>query len=228
MQQKNSVKNAMRLFFKNYANFSGRTSLFNYWVPMLINYAFIAGFSLLLMMTLVSTSVSVVNTQAGEAVFSTLPRAGVQWGVRAAGLVATLVAAAVGVYSIIIIIPGLAATARRLHDAGFSAAFILVLLIPFGGLILFILLLCSSKPANQYGCPGEEESAYPPQDGMRQRAYPPEGDARSGRGHEFSRAQQGNRQDTRYVYSDPRHLTKPTVQEPVEDRGRRFGDPPLE
>ena len=50
------------------------------------------------------------------------------------------------------LIPHIAITARRLHDAGFSGWFQLLVLIPILGWIALIVMLClQSKPDNQYG-----------------------------------------------------------------------------
>jgi uncharacterized membrane protein YhaH (DUF805 family) len=44
------------------------------------------------------------------------------------------------------ILPSLSIQARRLRDAGFSPYLVLLLLAPFGGLVLFVLALFPSKP----------------------------------------------------------------------------------
>lgn len=50
------------------------------------------------------------------------------------------------------LIPHIAITARRLHDAGFSGWFQLLLLIPVLGWIAVIVMLClETKPDNKYG-----------------------------------------------------------------------------
>ena len=49
-------------------------------------------------------------------------------------------------YALALFLPSLAIAARRLHDAGFSAWWLLLLLVPFiGGLVLFIFYLLPSK-----------------------------------------------------------------------------------
>ncbi|MGL6197016.1 MAG: DUF805 domain-containing protein [Thermoguttaceae bacterium] len=56
------------------------------------------------------------------------------------------------IFNLYIIIPTIAVTARRLHDIGQSGWLQLITFVPFGGLILFVLLILDSKPgANQYG-----------------------------------------------------------------------------
>jgi len=56
-------------------------------------------------------------------------------------------------YSLIVMIPGLAVTIRRLHDIGKSGWWYLIAFVPFvGGLILFVFTLLDSEPfPNQWG-----------------------------------------------------------------------------
>jgi uncharacterized membrane protein YhaH (DUF805 family) len=56
-------------------------------------------------------------------------------------------------YSLVVMIPGLAVTVRRLHDVGKSGWFLLICLIPLIGAIwLLVLLFTDSQPGpNQYG-----------------------------------------------------------------------------
>lgn len=59
----------------------------------------------------------------------------------------------VGLYSLAVLVPSLAAGARRLHDTGRSGLWLLLLLIPLVGEIILIVWMCEdSKPGpNQYG-----------------------------------------------------------------------------
>ncbi len=58
-----------------------------------------------------------------------------------------------GIYSLIVFIPGLALTIRRLHDVGKSGWYFLIILIPLVGAIWFIVLMATdSIPGqNKYG-----------------------------------------------------------------------------
>lgn len=58
-----------------------------------------------------------------------------------------------GLYSLAILIPSFAVSARRLHDVGKSGWFLLICLIPIIGWIWLIILVCSDSVAgsNQYG-----------------------------------------------------------------------------
>ncbi|OOF40408.1 hypothetical protein BKK49_06175 [Rodentibacter rarus] len=57
-----------------------------------------------------------------------------------------------GLYSLAVIIPGLAVSIRRLHDVNRSGWWVLIALIPFGCIVLFIFGCLDSQPGdNQYG-----------------------------------------------------------------------------
>ncbi len=58
-----------------------------------------------------------------------------------------------GIYSLVVLLPGLAIAVRRLHDAGKSGWMLLVSLIPIIGYIWLLVLLCkgSQDANNQYG-----------------------------------------------------------------------------
>lgn len=56
------------------------------------------------------------------------------------------------VYALFVLMPNLAVTVRRLHDAGKSGWYILISFIPFVGLILIIFLLMDSESGtNKWG-----------------------------------------------------------------------------
>ncbi|MBX2865909.1 MAG: DUF805 domain-containing protein [Leptolyngbyaceae cyanobacterium MAG.088] len=57
-----------------------------------------------------------------------------------------------GLYTLAVLIPGIAVTVRRLHDTGRSGLWILISFIPLiGGLILLFFLIGGSEPGtNQY------------------------------------------------------------------------------
>ncbi|MDN7244536.1 DUF805 domain-containing protein [Planococcus shenhongbingii] len=68
-----------------------------------------------------------------------------------------------GLFSLLIIIPSLSVTIRRLHDIGKSGWWILIALIPIiGWIVLFIFSLLDSQPgSNAYGpSPKESNSDY--------------------------------------------------------------------
>lgn len=57
------------------------------------------------------------------------------------------------IYGFLVMIPGLAVTVRRLHDAGYSGWYVLVLLIPIIGAFWLIILTCfdSQDGVNKWG-----------------------------------------------------------------------------
>lgn len=59
----------------------------------------------------------------------------------------------VRLYSLAVLVPGLAVSVRRLHDTGRSGWYLLIGLIPvIGSLIVLVLMLLDSQPgANAYG-----------------------------------------------------------------------------
>ncbi len=64
------------------------------------------------------------------------------------------------IFSLVVLIPGLAVSVRRLHDVDKSGWMLLIALIPLIGAIwLFVLLVTDSKPGeNEYG-PNPKEAA---------------------------------------------------------------------
>lgn len=69
-------------------------------------------------------------------------------------------------YSLILFVPSLAVTVRRLHDIGRSGWWYFIAFVPLiGGLILFVFTLLDSEPyANQWGLDpkASERTAVPP------------------------------------------------------------------
>ncbi|MBS5144865.1 MAG: DUF805 domain-containing protein [Butyricicoccus pullicaecorum] len=55
------------------------------------------------------------------------------------------------VYMVVSILPGIAMSVRRLHDINWSGWWLLVALIPFGGIFVLVLLLMDSTGANRFG-----------------------------------------------------------------------------
>lgn len=117
---------------KQYAVFSGRARRREYWLFCLCN-------------MLVSLLLSVLARAFSAA---SLPR-----GLIMAVSVISLV------YSLFILLPGIAVAVRRLHDAGHSGAYYFMVLIPIAGPIILLIALCkdSIPGENAYG-PNPKES----------------------------------------------------------------------
>lgn len=100
---------AIKLFFTNYVNFSGRSRRSEYWYATLFN-------------IIVST------------------------------LLTSMLPDIAGLWSLAILIPGIALCVRRLHDIGKSGWWYLLVCIPLVGQIIMIVWFCQdSDPDNQWG-----------------------------------------------------------------------------
>ena len=73
-------------------------------------------------------------------------------GLGVAGGKPTLARYLIDFYSVLIFLPSLAVSVRRLHDIGMSGWWVLLNIVPFGGLVL-LYFYCqdSAIGANQYG-----------------------------------------------------------------------------
>jgi uncharacterized membrane protein YhaH (DUF805 family) len=67
--------------------------------------------------------------------------------------IANMPAVLSGLYSLVVLLPSLAVTVRRLHDTGRSAWWLLIGLIPLVGAIILLVFMCqdSQESDNQYG-----------------------------------------------------------------------------
>lgn len=110
---------------KQYATFSGRAQRKEYWMFTLFNF-------------IVYVVVDILQTVASNSQLAS---------------VAFILAILYLLYSLGILIPSVAVTARRLHDIGKSGWWMLISIIPLiGAIILLVLLITDSKPGdNQYG-----------------------------------------------------------------------------
>jgi uncharacterized membrane protein YhaH (DUF805 family) len=112
--------------FKKYATFTGRASRSEYWWWTLFT------FLTYLVLGLLTYAVGTVTSRDGG---------------RTPGLVALPLIILFAVFFLGILVPTLALTVRRLHDAGYSGLFALLLLVPYlGSLIIFIFALLPSSP----------------------------------------------------------------------------------
>jgi uncharacterized membrane protein YhaH (DUF805 family) len=133
--------------FKKYATFTGRASRSEYWWWTLFT------FLTYLVLGLVTYAVGTVTSRDGG---------------RTPGLVAVPLIILFAAFFLGILVPTLALTVRRLHDAGYSGLFALLLLIPYlGSLIILIFALLPSAPAgaryDQRPASTDPQASYPPQ-----------------------------------------------------------------
>ena len=122
--------NAYKNFFKNYAEFTGRSTRPDFWWVWLGNLILSIPFWIIYFYTVfLSTVMDSVSDSASEATFMVF------------GLVAIIYA----VFYLAILVPTIALSVRRLRDAGFHWAFIFLRFAPMGGLALLILFAMPTK-----------------------------------------------------------------------------------
>ena len=122
---------AYKNFFKNYAEFTGRSTRPDYWWVWLGNLILSIPFWIIYFYTVfLSAVMDSVSDSASEAAFMIF------------GLVAIIYV----VFYLAILVPTIALTIRRLRDAGFHWAFIFLRFAPMvGGIALLILLAMPTK-----------------------------------------------------------------------------------
>ena len=122
--------NAYKNFFKNYAEFTGRSTRPDFWWVWLGNFILSIPFWIIYFYVLYFSTVMVsVSDSASEAAFMVL------------GLVVIIYA----IFYLAILVPTLALSVRRLRDAGFHWAFIFLRFVPMGGIALLILHAMPTK-----------------------------------------------------------------------------------
>ena len=123
--------NAYKNFFKNFAEFTGRSTRPDYWWVWLGTFILSIPFWVIYIYTVyLSAVMDSVSDSASEAAFMIF------------GLVAIIYV----VFYLAILVPTIALTIRRLRDAGFHWAFIFLRFAPMvGGIALLILLAMPTK-----------------------------------------------------------------------------------
>jgi len=127
--------NAYKKFWHNYTNFSGKSSRSDYWFAYLMNFIIyliaiiILGFYL---------SISGLHGYYNEVSSAN----GVNFSFEASGIFIPVMFWIIFIFSLAIILPSLAISIRRLHDAGFHWAFIFLNLIPTIGSIVLLIFHC--------------------------------------------------------------------------------------
>ncbi|BDZ47947.1 hypothetical protein GCM10025867_01880 [Frondihabitans sucicola] len=142
-----SLPVAFRRFWRKYATFSGRASRSEYWWWALVA-------------VIVSVVIQIIASATGGGHASTSTSGGMASFQANYTGVAGIIS---GVWFLATIVPTLALTSRRLHDANLSALLILIAIVPFlGELVVFVILpLISSKPAGQRFDRGGTRAANP-------------------------------------------------------------------
>lgn len=118
------MNEAIKLFFQNYVKFDGRSRRAEFWWPYLMN--LIISWGLTGLAILVGGGFNALSTFGFNAIGWLFYGASIVWG-------------------LIVFLPGLAVTFRRMHDRNMSAwwllAFIVAMIIPFVNLIAIIALI---------------------------------------------------------------------------------------
>ncbi|MBH1943292.1 DUF805 domain-containing protein [Erythrobacter sp. YJ-T3-07] len=126
----------MALPLKRYADFSGRSRRKEYWAFQLGQLLFY-----LVIFVLIGMTADPAQPDGGT-------------------LVGDLLGIPVLLFWLGLIIPNLAVTVRRLHDHGKSGWWILIGLIPLGGIVLLVFMLIEGTPGtNEYGADPRESVA---------------------------------------------------------------------
>lgn len=117
------IENAKTILTQNYCNFNDRARRSEYWLFVLFNII-----------------VEIILSAIGAILVYDLKNQIISFSL-------------LSLYSLIIFIPGLALTIRRLHDTGKSGWYILVALIPIVGgiIVLYFLVQDSQQEQNEYG-----------------------------------------------------------------------------
>ncbi|SMY13155.1 DUF805 domain-containing protein [Brevibacterium jeotgali] len=129
---------ATKRFFKKYARFSGYASLSEHWWA----YLAVAVITLVVSIPFFIGYVMVIASAATMDPYAT----SMPTGVGAGGLVIMIGGILLLLVSLALLVPTLALQARRLHDAGFSALFLLLYLVPsVGSLIVLVFMFLPTK-----------------------------------------------------------------------------------
>lgn len=141
-----SFGQAIKRFFKNYANFKGRASRSEYWWAMLFTALLELVPLILIMIGAISAAGSAISGSTtdvyGETTISPEAATAAGGGVAIA-VVGYILLVIIG---LAILIPTIAINWRRLHDANFAGPFWFLSLTSVGGIIVLVFTLLPPKP----------------------------------------------------------------------------------
>ena len=126
---------ALGRFFRKYVVFSGRASRSEYWWPALANLIVVLAGYIFVVVGMVSASADARRIGAEDLQLNA-------WQ-------ATLVFVGIALlylWPLAIALPQISVTVRRLHDANYTGTLALLLLIPFGGIVLLFFAAKDSDP----------------------------------------------------------------------------------
>ena len=146
-----TFRQATKRFFKQYANFSGRASLSEYWWSSLLTTILILIPTLLVMVGAIMTGVAAATAAQEEDLsgggYDFAEPGPMEFGMRVLLILGVILLLVVW---FALIVPSLAITWRRLHDANFPGPYYFFTLVPsIGSVIILVLVLLPSKPEGQ-------------------------------------------------------------------------------
>lgn len=129
--------------WKKYATFKGRATRAEYWIFTLVNNVIMG---VLLIMAIKQDSM-IAGILTGDSYYM---RSAGSHGLSSS---AVLELSLFCIFVLVVWLPSLAVSVRRMHDIGRSGWFVLVVLIPYvGGIIFLVMSLMKSQPEdNMYG-----------------------------------------------------------------------------
>lgn len=135
-----TLMQATKRFFKKYARFSGYASMSEYWWSFLA----IGLLSLIFSIPLIIGYIGVIASAATYDPYSTSSAPTTGMGIMGVIMIIGFILS--GLLSLAILVPSLAVQARRLHDGGFSALFLLLYLVPYvGSLVVLVFMFMPTK-----------------------------------------------------------------------------------
>jgi serine/threonine protein kinase len=140
--------------WKQYADFSGRARRREYWYFALFN---MITMILLLIAGIIIGSIIAEQYDSMEYYYDYYNNY-----YNYAEYIMTSITVIMSIYGLIVFLPALAVTVRRLHDSGKSGWWLLINLIPYAGsIVIFIFTLLDSQPnANEYGASPKENNSF--------------------------------------------------------------------
>ena len=146
---------SIKTVFRKYAEFGGRATRAEFWWFML--------FSALVSAALKALSVPMYGVTYGASyVPMYVPMSSGMFDAGATAGIAYGVFSLAGVWGIVVLLPSLAVTVRRLRDAGRNWTELFWILLPIAGAIILIVHLCdASKPVEAAGGDGAPVSSPP-------------------------------------------------------------------
>ncbi|WP_420362471.1 DUF805 domain-containing protein [Curtobacterium aetherium] len=134
-----SLPNAVKRFFSKYIRFDGRASRSEFWWWFLVHSVVLTVLWILVGVGFAMSERQTVTTSYSVTSVMTSPSP-----------LYLIAYSLVGLFGLATIVPFLALAWRRLHDANFAGPLYLLVLIPFvGAVIVLVLLLMPSKPEGQ-------------------------------------------------------------------------------